>query len=206
MHAAVSAILRPIRRTRFGRCLNMPRRFALALHYVVPEIFRQLFRVVTWTFRSREDTNYTYNLTDRNMAYLAHTLAVVSGRTFEDIAGLLEEPSHNEQLTLHIENTTRLSLARHYSDERCVFGRRLAWYALVRALRPRVVVETGVDRVWAQYCYAPHWNETPLKDSLADISERISIPQQDFYFQGLTANLVKLCMEILSSHWAGFPL
>jgi hypothetical protein len=27
---------------------------------------------VNWTFTSREDVNYTYGLTDRNLSYLAH--------------------------------------------------------------------------------------------------------------------------------------
>ena len=31
-------------------------------------------------------------------------------------------------------------------DKSPSFGRRLGWYAIARALRPRVIVETGVDR------------------------------------------------------------
>ena len=35
---------------------------------------------------------------------------------------------------------------RHNSDVEPRYGRRLGWYALVRATKPRVLVETGVDR------------------------------------------------------------
>jgi len=35
---------------------------------------------------------------------------------------------------------------RHCSDIEPRYGRRLGWYALIRATKPRVVVETGVDR------------------------------------------------------------
>ena len=35
---------------------------------------------------------------------------------------------------------------RSASDETCAFGRRVGWYAFARILKPRVVVETGVDK------------------------------------------------------------
>src|SRR5207248_9880418 len=38
------------------------------------------------------------------------------------------------------------SRERHNCDVEPRYGRRLGWYALTRATKPRVLVETGVDR------------------------------------------------------------
>jgi predicted O-methyltransferase YrrM len=38
------------------------------------------------------------------------------------------------------------SADRHVTDREARYGRRIGWYALVRLLKPRCVVETGVDK------------------------------------------------------------
>lgn len=101
---------------------------------------------VKWLVRSRETTNFTYDLTSDSMEYLAHTLCVVTGQPYDTIRGYMEEPAADTALHDHIRNTTRNS--RHWwaADDVVRFGRRLGWYALVRAIKPRVVIETGVDK------------------------------------------------------------
>ena len=60
--------------------------------------------------------------------------------------GLIRELQEDEKLKQHVTYQTIKSSFRFTSDERCSLGRRVGWYALVRLLRPRVVVETGVDK------------------------------------------------------------
>jgi hypothetical protein len=60
--------------------------------------------------------------------------------------GYVDELRGDEALKRHVIEATRRSPMRHSADERCAFGRRLGWYAFVRILKPRVVVETGVDK------------------------------------------------------------
>jgi Methyltransferase domain len=125
-----------------GALANIPRRVTYALGYYVPKILQ----IFTWGFRSREDTNYTYGITDDNRLYLAHTLSVVTGVDLPTVAAYLEEPLNDVELKRTIETALGSSKFRFVSDPRAEFGRRLGWYAFVRILKPKVVIETGVDK------------------------------------------------------------
>ena len=46
----------------------------------------------------------------------------------------------------HVRNTVQSSKRRGLTDPEAQIGRRAGWYALVRALRPNHVVETGTDK------------------------------------------------------------
>ena len=46
----------------------------------------------------------------------------------------------------HIIGEIMRSPLRKYADLRVAFGRRLGWYAVARALKPKIIVETGVDK------------------------------------------------------------
>jgi predicted O-methyltransferase YrrM len=103
-------------------------------------------QIIRWGFTSREDTNYTYALTPANLQYLASTLAVVTGQDRQTILNYMQEAEQDEALKLSILNSIRNSEHRHFADAEVRFARRLGWYALLRALKPAVVVETGVDK------------------------------------------------------------
>lgn len=103
-------------------------------------------QILKWGFQSREDTNFTYLLTDTSILYLASTLNVVTNAPVQEIMGYIQEVQTNQALRDHILQKTRESAYKLVADERVEFGRRLGWYALVRIMKPRVVVETGVDK------------------------------------------------------------
>jgi predicted O-methyltransferase YrrM len=105
--------------------------------------FRAMF---SWLLHSRETTNFTYDITERNFEDLKDFVALVTGFPRADVARFLEEPLHDEALRSHIQEATSRSRLRSRSDLIPKFGRRLAWYAMVRLLRPKVVVETGVEK------------------------------------------------------------
>ena len=107
---------------------------------------------VRWLLSSREFTNYTYELTPRNRKHLAWTVSLVTGAPVDEVEGYFAEIEGDvelqERLTESIRNGDR---RREYSraDIDLVtahLSRRLGWYALVRALKPQVVVETGTDK------------------------------------------------------------
>ena len=101
---------------------------------------------LSWLFRSRETSNFTYDLTERNRAHLASMLAVVLKRPVTEITGYIDELAHDEALKRRvIDRVTALGRGVGL-DPRVGFGRREGWYALVRALKPRVVIETGVEK------------------------------------------------------------
>jgi hypothetical protein len=129
-------------KTRLGRLVLIPVRLRTALGYYTP----QLKRMVAWAVSSREFSNFTFDITQENCGYLAHTVSVITGVPYSAAMGYLNELQEDEVLKQHVIEGTRKSAMRYCADERCAFGRRLGWYAFVRILKPRVVVETGVDK------------------------------------------------------------
>ena len=81
--------------------------------------------------------------------FVSHTVRkrhVISGHKLEDVQRYMRELDEDENLRSVLRERTLASPDRHNSDVEPRYGRRLGWYALVRATKPRVVVETGVDR------------------------------------------------------------
>lgn len=95
-----------------------------------------------WVPRHTEADNFYYGLTDRNVADLAHSVAVVTGSSVDLVHRLLAEVLDDGDLHAHIQDG--LAGDRRTRDSQAALGRRIGWYAFVRLLRPRLVVETGV--------------------------------------------------------------
>ena len=57
--------------------------------------------------------------------------------------GYLDELEEDESLRRHLEQGLKSST--YEKDIQVEYGRRLGWYAFVRVLKPKVVIETGVD-------------------------------------------------------------
>jgi hypothetical protein len=129
-------------KANLGRVVLIPVRLGMALGYYTP----QLKRTVTWAVSSREATNFTFEITQENCEYLAHTISAITGVSFSSAMGYINELQGDDALKRHVIEETRKSRMRYCADERCAFGRRLGWYAFVRILKPHVVVETGVDK------------------------------------------------------------
>lgn len=118
-----------VRNTPLGDVARACRNRAIAVstffyraNYVRRYYWERLRPAFGWLINSSETANFTYELTARNVEYIAETVAVVTGRPSTEIRRYLSE----------------ITIAK--------LGRRMAWYAAVRALKPRLVVETGVDR------------------------------------------------------------
>jgi predicted O-methyltransferase YrrM len=92
-----------------------------------------------YLFRDREFTNLTYEIANEDE--LVRFVAATLGRPLEEIAAFVAEPRTDDRLLLPLRGTLA---ERSDRNDEPLFGRRLAWYALVRALKPALVVETGV--------------------------------------------------------------
>jgi hypothetical protein len=99
-----------------------------------------------WLVTSREDTNYTYDLDPLYEQYLAAFVAVVAGCPTAEVLGYFRELHEDAALRRHVRAVTEAHPEGAFADAEARYGRRLGWYALVRATKPRVVVETGVDK------------------------------------------------------------
>jgi hypothetical protein len=143
---AVSQSAAPRRRfknfPRLARVLLMPSRARSAFSYYR----KPLQQIASWLFASREITNFTYDLQPDNKRYLAAFVSNLTGITFETAARYLAEIDQNEALSSHLRRAVDQSELSYLADNRLWPGRRMGWYMFARALKPRVVVETGVEK------------------------------------------------------------
>jgi hypothetical protein len=139
----VKAKSRPIVLNTFvGRIALIPFRLRMALGYFAPN----LKRAFGWAFSSRELSNFSYDLTPENCEYLAHTISVVTGVPYAAAMGYIRELQENARVRQYLKERILQSSARYSVAPQLAFARRLGWYAFARILKPRVVVETGVDK------------------------------------------------------------
>ncbi len=99
-----------------------------------------------WWWRSNEITNFTYDLDALNQRYLAALIADVLDVDPRAIERYLQELADDAPLRAHLAATTARSERGFLADTEVRFGRRIGWYAIARAIKPRVIVETGVDK------------------------------------------------------------
>ena len=122
--------------------LNFFRRIYTASRY----FNKKYLEIIRWGFTSKEDTNFTYHLTQDNLAYLAHTIAVVTKMSYTQIENFINEAQGDEVLKETILEAMEDSSEKRFADKEVRFGRRLGWYAFVRAIKPKIIIETGVDK------------------------------------------------------------
>ncbi len=115
--------------------------------YNASKYFNYRYRqILKWGITSKEDTNYTYNLSPVNIHYLAKTISVVTGVDYPLILSYINEAENDTVLKNSIIESYKNSPLKKYADPEIRFGRRIGWYAFVRALKPEIIVETGVDK------------------------------------------------------------
>lgn len=95
-----------------------------------------------WINQRTETDNFYYSLTAENKSYLASTVAAVTQANIQDVHKYLDEIQSNTEIDSKIKGV--LLSESHLRDSQAGLGRRIGWYAFIRATKPRVVVETGV--------------------------------------------------------------
>lgn len=110
------------------------------------EIRKSVGSVVKWIFTSRETTNYTYPLTAANMQYLACFIADITNVSVAEVTAYMTELEQDDDLRQHIGRRIAANPESYKADRQIYYGKRLGWYAFVRILHPKIVVETGVDK------------------------------------------------------------
>lgn len=107
--------------------------------------FGSAFDIFKIALKSRETQNYTYKLTPPNKLYLALLVASITNKSLETITGYFAEIEHDNILHSFIIEQIKKSHYRYKKDLRCDFGSRLAFYAIIRANKCKIVVENGVE-------------------------------------------------------------
>jgi len=120
--------------------------FPLRLATVLRYDGRVIKRSASWLIRSREHANFTYELTERNREHLAWWVSAVAASPIDETREYIQELYSDKELRSHIEHATQASDRRRLADREVRYGRRAGWYALARAIKPSLVVETGTDK------------------------------------------------------------
>jgi predicted O-methyltransferase YrrM len=106
----------------------------------------KLYEAGRWLIYSRETTNFTYKITPLSRAYLINLISCITGVSTEKIEVYAQELEKDENLSKQVREGTLGSKRNIIADATTHFGRRLGWYLLVRTTKPKLVVETGIDK------------------------------------------------------------
>ena len=120
--------------------------FPYRLRLITKFQYHSIRSSISWLFRSKEFANFTYDLTPMNKSYLAWFIANVCGTTAHEISGYFDELESNLELRNYIQNRLKAHRRGNEIDDQAFYGRRIGWYALVRALKPAKIVETGTEK------------------------------------------------------------
>jgi hypothetical protein len=111
---------------------------------LVSYIYPQLERFVTWKQSSNEADNYTYPLSPSNLRHLVHLVSNLTRCSVVQIQSWVNELLTDTNIQNHVRDVTLASPYRLASDLEYRPGRRVGWYLFCRALKPKVVIETGI--------------------------------------------------------------
>jgi len=100
-------------------------------------------------------SNHYYDLNDFNLEEISFFLSQEFELSVETVNGYLIEIIDKSKIDLEIR--TQLPIGVNYG-----FGRRIVWYAAIRILKPKVIVETGVHQGMGTYviCRALEMNKS----------------------------------------------
>lgn len=121
------------------RLIHSYNRFIVARSYYKAKL-RLIYR---WSIKNSENSNFYYDLEERNLLYLANLIAHVTSTSVESVRKYFNEILTDKAFKLHIEEGFRLS--GYDKNVEVKIGRRVGWYAIARITKPSVIVETGVD-------------------------------------------------------------
>jgi Methyltransferase domain len=134
-----SKLRRNLAASPIGRVAAIPVRTIRVARYDARVIGRSL----NWLVSNRETTNFTYDLSSLNRDQLCWFVAAVTGAEVIQVRSWMTELETDEEF--HTKLTKRLSMnpAWRVNATEPHLARRYGWYAIVRALQPDNVVETG---------------------------------------------------------------
>lgn len=121
--------------------VSIPYRIHYALKYYIPKIIL----IFKWSVNSKEIGTFTYKLTDNNVEYLLHNISIITNLPFTQIENYYKEIYNDDKLKSYVINKIKNSQYKSTKDERCDFGSRIAYYCIIRAIKPKIVVENGVE-------------------------------------------------------------
>jgi hypothetical protein len=136
---AARAQERAARAQAHAEAARKERRRQIVMNYYSPK----LALAESWIGANTEESNFYFDLTALNKRHLAHFVAGVTGAPLSNVLAWIAEIEADKDLARHLSNGLRSAYPG--IDVKPLPGRRIGWYAIARALKPKVLVETGVD-------------------------------------------------------------
>jgi predicted O-methyltransferase YrrM len=99
-----------------------------------------VWRNLDFVLKDPEPHNFTYEIT--NFGEVASWVRDVTGADQDAALALVREPEQDDDLATRLRAATKGRWL--WSKRNPPFGKRIGWYAIARALHPRLIVETGV--------------------------------------------------------------
>lgn len=124
-----------------GRAAALPLRITAVARYDA----RLIGRSVSWLVRNRETTNFTYDLAALNRDQLCWFVSAITGAEVSQTRSWMTELETDEEFHIKLRRRLALNPARRVCATQPHPARRYGWYALIRALQPDNVVETGTN-------------------------------------------------------------
>ncbi|MFG2332746.1 class I SAM-dependent methyltransferase [Streptomyces sp. NPDC048604] len=135
-------LTRQIAATPMARAAALPLRLATVARHNA----KVLKQSGTWLVRSREHSCFTYDLEPSNREHLCWFVSSVTGTPVQAVRAHVEEAEQDTRLRRTLDQGLATSVRSGTCDHEVRYGRRIAYYALVRALAPAHVVEAGPHR------------------------------------------------------------
>ena len=114
--------------------------------YATKYFNKKYFEILRWVINSKEDTNYTYDLTDQNLKELYKLLESIFNINYSQIEKYSNELLNNETLKTYLSTKIKSSNFKNFADKEIKYSRRIGWYIIARIIKPKLIIETGVDK------------------------------------------------------------
>jgi Methyltransferase domain len=134
-----SNLRRRIATSPIARGAALPLRTKVVARYDAYLIGRSL----DWLVRDRETHNFTYDLNPLNHNQLCWYICAVTGAEIRQVRAWMQELEDDSRLVDHLTRRLSSNPRRNICAREPHWARRSGWYAMVRAIRPDHVVETG---------------------------------------------------------------
>lgn len=134
-----SKLRRRLATSPVGRGAALPLRAMAVARYDA----RLIGRSVNWLVHARETTNYTYDLDPLNRDQLCWFVSTVTGADVGQARSWMRELETDTELLESLTNRLSSNPTRRICATEPHLARRYGWYAIIRAIEPDNVVETG---------------------------------------------------------------
>ena len=108
--------------------------------------FSNIKKSIRWLFKSREFTNYSYDVTPLNRNQMIGAVSSLTGKNMNEVEKYFIELETDKEFMLKLDTKAKKMQRRNEFLFPIPFARRIVWYCLIRITRPGTVVETGTEK------------------------------------------------------------